>query len=158
KLILRVKKLEARLKIGKAKKRAKVVLSKDDEDDSSKQGRKLSDAEVQEKASTETKPIIQEVTPTEVIQDQESSEKGSAKVCTAGATKGTASEVPVHGSEKIWDFNQHIEPMDMEHGSEKMKSPEKIEEEEDIQKEMKEVVKESGVKKKEISSKKKKNC
>ncbi|GJR04212.1 hypothetical protein Tco_0527196 [Tanacetum coccineum] len=88
-----MKKLEARVKIGKARKRAKVVLSEDDEDvedDSSKQGRKLSDAEVQEKASTETKPIIQEVTPTEVIQDQESSEKGSA-----GATKGTASEVPV---------------------------------------------------------------
>ncbi|GJV75069.1 putative ribonuclease H-like domain-containing protein, partial [Tanacetum coccineum] len=58
--------------------------------DDSMHGRKLSDAEVQEKASTETKPIIQEVTPTEVIQDQESSEKGSA-----GATKGTASEVPV---------------------------------------------------------------
>ncbi|GKE43511.1 hypothetical protein Tco_1470795, partial [Tanacetum coccineum] len=44
-------------------------------------GMKLSDAEVQEKASTETEPIIQEVTPTEVS--------------TAGATKGTASEVPV---------------------------------------------------------------
>ncbi|GKD08109.1 hypothetical protein Tco_1187794 [Tanacetum coccineum] len=49
--------------------------------------------------------------------------------------------------EKVWDFNQHIEPM--EHGSEKMKSPEKIEEEDvDIQKEMKEVVKESGAKRK----------
>ncbi|GKA80161.1 hypothetical protein Tco_0786757 [Tanacetum coccineum] len=58
-------------------------------------GMKLSDAEVQEKASTKTEPIIQEVTPTEVIQDQESSEKGSAEVSTAGATKGTASEVPV---------------------------------------------------------------
>ncbi|GJY04926.1 hypothetical protein Tco_0370866 [Tanacetum coccineum] len=81
-----------------ARKRAKVVLSEDDEDvedDSSKQGRKLSDAEVQEKASTETEPFIQEVTPTEVIQDQGSSEKGSAEVSTAGATKGTASEVPV---------------------------------------------------------------
>ncbi|GJX45977.1 hypothetical protein Tco_0262653 [Tanacetum coccineum] len=55
----------------------------------------LADAEGQEKASTETEPIIQEVTPTKVIQDQESSEKGSAKVSTAGATKGTASEVPV---------------------------------------------------------------
>ncbi|GKA66508.1 hypothetical protein Tco_0766316 [Tanacetum coccineum] len=89
---------EARVKIGKARKRAKVVLSEDDEDvedDSFKQGRKLSDAEVQEKANTETKPIIQEVTPTKVIQDQESSEKGSAEVSTAGATKGTASEVPV---------------------------------------------------------------
>ncbi|GJY97010.1 hypothetical protein Tco_0513920, partial [Tanacetum coccineum] len=95
KLILRVKKLEARVKIGKARKRAKVVLSEDVEDDSSKQGRKLSDAEVQEKASTETEPFIQEVTPTEVIQDQESSEKGSAEVSTAGATKGTASEVLV---------------------------------------------------------------
>ncbi|GJV66243.1 putative reverse transcriptase domain-containing protein [Tanacetum coccineum] len=51
--------------------------------------------------------------------------------------------------EKVWDFNQHIEPMDMEHGSEKMKSPEKIEEEDvDTQKEMKEVVKESGAKRK----------
>ncbi|GKC45167.1 hypothetical protein Tco_1062889, partial [Tanacetum coccineum] len=69
KLILRVKKLETKLKAGTARKKARVVLSEDDEDDSSKQGRKLSDAEVQEKASTETKPIIQEVTPTEVIQD-----------------------------------------------------------------------------------------
>ncbi|GKF01777.1 hypothetical protein Tco_0028700, partial [Tanacetum coccineum] len=47
KLILRVKKLEARVKIGKARKRAKVVLSEDNEDDSSKQGRKKSDVEVQ---------------------------------------------------------------------------------------------------------------
>ncbi|GKF23077.1 hypothetical protein Tco_0075399, partial [Tanacetum coccineum] len=73
KLIIRVKKLEARVKIRKARKRAKV----------------------QEKASTKIEPIIQEVTPTEVIQDQESSEKGSAEVNTASATKGTASEVPV---------------------------------------------------------------
>ncbi|GKG11244.1 hypothetical protein Tco_0342644, partial [Tanacetum coccineum] len=51
--------------------------------------------------------------------------------------------------EKVWDFNQHIEPIDSEHGNEKMKSPEKIEEEDvDIQKEMKEVVKESGAKRK----------
>ncbi|GJV33523.1 hypothetical protein Tco_1393923 [Tanacetum coccineum] len=273
KLILRVKKLEARVKIRKARKRDKVVLFEDNEDvedDSSKQGRKLSDAE-----------------------------KGSAEVSTAGATKGTASEVPVVNTaeenistagrtvtyrrrseekrtrkdkgkaimtesepkkkskkeleqerlsfaeairleeqmneeqraqiardeeiarqwdeeerqramseakaskkidwndpsviryhalkmkpktiaqarrnmikylknqgnykisdfkgmsyneirpifEKVWDFNQHIEPM--EHGSEKMKSPEKIEEEDvDTQKEMKEVSKESGAKRK----------
>ncbi|GJW02181.1 hypothetical protein Tco_1561037 [Tanacetum coccineum] len=304
KLILKVKKLEARVKIGKARKRAKVVLSEDDEDvedDSSKQGRKLSDTKVQEKASTETEPFIQEVTPTEVIQDQGSSEKGSAEVSIAGATKGTTSEVPVvttaeenirtagrtvtyrrrseekrtrkdkgkaimteskpkkkskkeleqerlcfaeairleeqmneeqkaqiardeeiarqwdeeerqrvmseakstkkidwndpsviryhalkmkpktisqarrnmikylknQGNykmsdfngmsyneirpifEKVWDFNQHIEPMDMEHGSEKMKYPKKIEEEDvHTQKEMNEVVKEFGAKRK----------
>ncbi|GKE98222.1 hypothetical protein Tco_0021573 [Tanacetum coccineum] len=49
KLILRVKKLENKLKAGTARKRARVVLSEDDEDvkdDSSKQGRKLSDADV----------------------------------------------------------------------------------------------------------------
>ncbi|GKE84378.1 hypothetical protein Tco_1558120 [Tanacetum coccineum] len=72
-LILRVKKLEAKVKAETTRKRARVVLSEDDadvEDDSSKQGRKLSDAEVQEK-------------------------KGNSEVSTIGATKGTASEVPV---------------------------------------------------------------
>ncbi|GJS91588.1 hypothetical protein Tco_0774224 [Tanacetum coccineum] len=96
--ILRVTKLEAIVKIGKARRRAKVVLSEDDkdvEDDSSKQWKKLTNSEVQEKASTETEPFIQEVTPTKVIQDQGSSEKGSAEVSTADATKGTASEVLV---------------------------------------------------------------
>ncbi|GJR71738.1 ribonuclease H-like domain-containing protein [Tanacetum coccineum] len=270
-----------------SKEKARVVLSEDDEvieDDSSKQGRKLSDAEVQEnaevqeKTSTETEPIIQEVTPTEVIQDQGSSEKGNSEVSTVVATKGTASVVPMVSTaevnistagrtvtyrrrseekrtrkdkgkailtepepkkkskkeleqerneeiarqrneeegqkamseaksskkidwndpsviryhtlkmkpkivaqarrnmnknlknqgnykisdfkgmsyneirpifEKVWDFNQHIEPMDVEHESEKMKSPEKIEEEDvDTQKEMKEVSKESGAKRK----------
>ncbi|GJR79334.1 hypothetical protein Tco_0150119 [Tanacetum coccineum] len=303
KLILRVKKLESQIKTGKTRRKARIVHSDDEDiqDDSSKQGRKLSDAEVQEKASTETKPFIQEVTPTEVIQDQGSSEKGSAEISTAGATKGTASEVLVVSTaeedistagrtvtyrrrseeqrtrkdkgkaimiesepkkkskkeleqerlsfaeairleeqmneeqraqiardeeiarqwdeeerqramaeakstkkidwndpsviryhalkmkpktvaqarknmikylknqgnykisdfkgmsydeirpifEKVWDFNQHIEPMDMEHGSEKMKSPKKIEEKDaDTQKEVKEVVKESGAKRK----------
>ncbi|GJU23281.1 hypothetical protein Tco_1156623 [Tanacetum coccineum] len=91
KLILRVKKLKSQIKIGKARIQARVVLSDDEDlaDDSSKQGRKLSDVEVQEKASTNTKLFIQEVTPTEVIQDQESSEKASDKVSTAGAKKGT---------------------------------------------------------------------
>ncbi|GKF66154.1 hypothetical protein Tco_0192671 [Tanacetum coccineum] len=48
KLILKVKKLESQIKIGKARKQARVVLSDDEafEDDSSKQGRKLSDEEV----------------------------------------------------------------------------------------------------------------
>ncbi|GKD21611.1 hypothetical protein Tco_1223314, partial [Tanacetum coccineum] len=94
KLILRFKKLESQLKTGKARRKARVVLSDDEviEDDSSKQGRKLSEEEVQEKASTETKLFIQEVTPTEVIQAQEGSEKGSDEVSTASAKKGTASE------------------------------------------------------------------
>ncbi|GJQ93031.1 hypothetical protein Tco_0004170, partial [Tanacetum coccineum] len=93
-----VKKLETTIKSGKARKRARVVISEDDEEminDSSKQGRRVTDAEVQEKASTETEPIIEEVTPTKVIQDQESSKKGVSKVSTAGITTGTTSEVPV---------------------------------------------------------------
>ncbi|GKD59441.1 hypothetical protein Tco_1296950, partial [Tanacetum coccineum] len=104
KLILRVKKLEAQVKIGKARRRARIVHSDDEDiaDDSSKQGRILSDAEVQEKASNETEPVIQDVTPTEVIQDQESSEKGSAEVSTAGAKKGTASEeVPIVSTAEV---------------------------------------------------------
>ncbi|GJQ94852.1 putative ribonuclease H-like domain-containing protein [Tanacetum coccineum] len=48
------------------------------------------------RACNETEPVIQDVTPTNVIQDQESSEKGSAEVSTTGAKKGTASEeVPI---------------------------------------------------------------
>ncbi|GJT34236.1 hypothetical protein Tco_0924655 [Tanacetum coccineum] len=124
KLILRVKKLEKQVKIGKARRRAKVVLSEDEdvEDDSFKQGRKLSnadedtnifldqddrvewfqdDAEVQDKASNETEPVIQEVTPTEVIHDQRSSEKWQSEVSTAGATQGTASEVPIVSTAEV---------------------------------------------------------
>ncbi|GJT14679.1 hypothetical protein Tco_0861721 [Tanacetum coccineum] len=236
KLILRVKKLESQLKTRKARRKARVVLSDDEviEDDSSKQGRKLSDAEVQEKASTETKLFIQEVTPTEVIQDQESSEKGSAEVSTTESKKRRSAEkrsrqdkgkaimiesepkkkskkeleqerlsfaeairleeqmneeqrAQIARDEEIarqWDeeerqramaeakstkkidwndpsvirfgeINQNIEPMDVEHGSEKKKSPEKMKsaekmEEEDVatQKEMKEVSKETGAKRK----------
>ncbi|GKD36792.1 hypothetical protein Tco_1256999 [Tanacetum coccineum] len=92
KLILRVKKLEARVKIRKAKRQARVVLSDDE----------LADAEVQEKASTDTELFIQEVTPTEVIQDQEGSEKASDEVSTAGAKKGTASEeVPIVSTAEV---------------------------------------------------------
>ncbi|GJV17177.1 hypothetical protein Tco_1362500 [Tanacetum coccineum] len=104
KLILRVKKLESQIKIGKARKQARVVLSDDEafEDDSSKQGRKLFDEEVQEKASTDTELFIQEVTPTEVIQDQEGSEKASDEVSTAGAKKDTtAEEVPIVSTAEV---------------------------------------------------------
>ncbi|GKF85654.1 hypothetical protein Tco_0253481 [Tanacetum coccineum] len=39
KLILRIKKLESKVKTGKVRQRERVVLSKDEKDDSSKQGR-----------------------------------------------------------------------------------------------------------------------
>ncbi|GJT86902.1 retrovirus-related pol polyprotein from transposon TNT 1-94 [Tanacetum coccineum] len=96
KLFERIGVLEDDLKKTKLtyRKEQRFVLSEDDkdvEDDSSKQGRK-SDAEVQGKASTKTEPIIQEVTPTEVIQDQGSSEKGESELYCR-ANKGTASKV-----------------------------------------------------------------
>ncbi|GJV12588.1 hypothetical protein Tco_1354129 [Tanacetum coccineum] len=100
KLILRVKKLEAQIKVGKARRHSRFILSDTEvgEDDSSKQGRKFSNEgvqfheEVQEKASTKTELFIQEVTPTEVIHEQEGSGKASDEVSTAGKKKGTASE------------------------------------------------------------------
>ncbi|GJZ83811.1 hypothetical protein Tco_0648984 [Tanacetum coccineum] len=97
KLILRVKKLESQIKVGKARRHSRFVLS-DAEDDSSKQGMKFSNAGVQdnegvhEKASTETELFIQEVTPTEIIHEQEGSGKVSDEISTAGKKKDTASE------------------------------------------------------------------
>ncbi|GJT59102.1 putative ribonuclease H-like domain-containing protein [Tanacetum coccineum] len=85
KLILRVKKLEAQIKVGKARRHSRFVLS-DAEDDSSKQGRKFSkegfkdDEGGHEKASTETELFIQEITPTEVIHEQEGSGKSSDQI------------------------------------------------------------------------------
>ncbi|GJR88441.1 hypothetical protein Tco_0212452 [Tanacetum coccineum] len=100
KLILRVKKLEAQIKVGKARRHSRFILSDTEvgEDDSSKQGRKFSNEGVQddegvhEKASTETELFIQEVTPTEVIHEQEGSGKASDEISTAGKKKDTASE------------------------------------------------------------------
>ncbi|GJT97727.1 ribonuclease H-like domain-containing protein [Tanacetum coccineum] len=100
KLILRVKKLEAQLKVGKARRHSRFVLSDTEigEDDSSKQGRKFStegvqdDEGVHEKASNDTELFVQEVTPTELIQDQEGSGKASDEVSTAGLKKSTARE------------------------------------------------------------------
>ncbi|GJT72083.1 hypothetical protein Tco_1031369 [Tanacetum coccineum] len=94
---------KAQIKIGKARRRARIAHSDDEDiaDDSSKQGRKLSDVVVQEKASNETEHVIQDVTPTEVIQDQESSEKGQSEVSTAGAKQGTASEVPIVSTAEV---------------------------------------------------------
>ncbi|GKB09867.1 hypothetical protein Tco_0843790, partial [Tanacetum coccineum] len=57
--------------------------------------------------------------------------------------------------EKVWDFNQNIEPMDAKHGSEKQESPAKekspekvVEEESDTQEELKQGVKEPAAKRK----------
>ncbi|GKF98660.1 hypothetical protein Tco_0297443, partial [Tanacetum coccineum] len=115
------------------------------------------------------KIFIQEVTPTEVIQDQGSSEKGSAKISTSSATKGTASEVPVVSTVeedistagRTITYSRRSEEKRtrkdkgkaiMTESEPKKKSKKELEQERisfaDTQKEMKEVGKESGAKRK----------
>ncbi|GJV44765.1 retrovirus-related pol polyprotein from transposon TNT 1-94 [Tanacetum coccineum] len=78
KLILRIKKLESKVKTGKARKRARVVLSKDEEDDSSKQGR------IDEDLNTY---FAQD---DEVVHDQDTAKEGQLEDSTAGITVSTA--------------------------------------------------------------------
>ncbi|GKD97440.1 hypothetical protein Tco_1381337 [Tanacetum coccineum] len=78
KLILRIKKLEYKVKIGKARQRARVVLSEDKEDDSSKQGRIDED------------PNIYFAQDDEVVHDQDTAVERQLEDSTAGITVSTA--------------------------------------------------------------------
>ncbi|GJR60673.1 putative ribonuclease H-like domain-containing protein [Tanacetum coccineum] len=112
KLVLRLKKLEYKLKSGKARRKAKIVFSDDEKivEDSSKQGRKISqidedpmislvqdkgiswipqEEEVHEKPSDETEVIVQEETPTKIIEEHGSGEKGKMEISTASPLKVT---------------------------------------------------------------------
>ncbi|GKF13838.1 hypothetical protein Tco_0055300, partial [Tanacetum coccineum] len=120
KLIHKVKKLESRVKRGSARKRARQVLLEeevDSQDDSSKQWRNISnkeknqedtglidddgvewieeEVEVQENVSNDTELIVQEDTPTEVIEDKGSGEKGEKEVTTISETLLTTAELTV---------------------------------------------------------------
>ncbi|GJZ86774.1 hypothetical protein Tco_0658384 [Tanacetum coccineum] len=107
KLILRVKKLEKIVKITKARRRARIVILEDEDalEDSSKQGRKISDinedpniswvqdkgmtwfqnadAEIKKKNSADTEVILEEEQPTKLVEDIGSGEKGASEVSTA---------------------------------------------------------------------------
>ncbi|GJW34550.1 hypothetical protein Tco_0054582 [Tanacetum coccineum] len=78
KLILKVKKLESKVKTGKARKRARVVVSEDEEDDSSKQGRIDED------------PNMYFAQDDEVVHDQDTAEEGQLEDSTTGITVSTA--------------------------------------------------------------------
>ncbi|GJY54077.1 hypothetical protein Tco_0445741 [Tanacetum coccineum] len=82
KIILRIKKLESKVKTGKARKRARVVLSEDEEDDSSKQGRKIS--------NIDEDPNNYFAQDDEVVHDQDTAEEGQLEDSTAGITVSTA--------------------------------------------------------------------
>ncbi|GJT98379.1 hypothetical protein Tco_1093897, partial [Tanacetum coccineum] len=118
KLVLRVNKIEYKLKSGKARRKEKIVLSDDEEiaEDSSKQGRKISqidedptislvqeegiswipqEEEVHVKPSDETKVLVQEETPIEIIEEHRSGEKGEMEISTANIHVSTASHPKV---------------------------------------------------------------
>ncbi|GJY39665.1 hypothetical protein Tco_0426029, partial [Tanacetum coccineum] len=78
KLILRIKKLESKVKTGKARKRVRVVLSEDEEDDSSKQGRIDED------------PNTYFAQDDEVVHDQDTAAERQPEDSTAGITVSTA--------------------------------------------------------------------
>ncbi|GJR34107.1 hypothetical protein Tco_1209791 [Tanacetum coccineum] len=82
KLILKIKKLESKVKTGKARQRARVVLSEDEEDDSSKQGRKISDIDKD--------PNTYFAKDDEVVHDKDTTEEGQPEESTAGITVSTA--------------------------------------------------------------------
>ncbi|GJT00962.1 hypothetical protein Tco_0822131 [Tanacetum coccineum] len=112
KLILRVKKLEKTIKTTKAKRRARIVVSKDEDalEDSFKQGRKISnidedpnislvqneemtwfqdadtevqkDADIHIRTSDDTEHVLEEAEPTELVEYQGSVEKGEKEVTT----------------------------------------------------------------------------
>ncbi|GKB68922.1 hypothetical protein Tco_0930334 [Tanacetum coccineum] len=90
KLVLRVKKLEYKLKSGKARKKAKIVLSDDEEivEDSSKHGRKISRIDEDPTISLEQD---EEDTPTKIIEEPGSGEKGEMEISTTNIQVSTTS-------------------------------------------------------------------
>ncbi|GJR19221.1 hypothetical protein Tco_0967748 [Tanacetum coccineum] len=86
KLIFRVKKLEKQIKSGKARRRARSVLSEYENaaEDSSKQGRKISNIDEDPNVS-----FVQDEEPTKLIEDQGSGGKDENEVNTAGAKLST---------------------------------------------------------------------
>ncbi|GJS90538.1 putative ribonuclease H-like domain-containing protein [Tanacetum coccineum] len=81
KLVLKVKKLEQQVRSGKARRRARI-----DEGTSWFQ----EDVETQEKNSADTEVLLEEETPTELIEDLGSGEKGEKEISTADVPVSTA--------------------------------------------------------------------
>ncbi|GJX86724.1 hypothetical protein Tco_0337498 [Tanacetum coccineum] len=88
KLILRVKKLEKQVKTTKDRKRARLVVSEDEDapEDSSKQGRKISEID-----EDPTISLVQDKGMTWLVEDRGSGEKGEAEVSTINVPISNAS-------------------------------------------------------------------
>ncbi|GKC42091.1 hypothetical protein Tco_1059813 [Tanacetum coccineum] len=105
-LLSMVKKLESKVKIGKARKRARVVLSENEEDDSSKQGRIDED------------PNMYFAQDDEVYMPEETHSTIWSS-CIWKRSKEARKTIL-----NIWDFNQNFMPMDLEIEKEKKKPAE----------------------------------
>ncbi|GJR33968.1 ribonuclease H-like domain-containing protein [Tanacetum coccineum] len=81
KLVLKVKKLEKQVRSGKAKRRDRIVLLEDED---------VEDIETQEKNSADTEVLLKEATPTELIEDLGSGEKGKKEISIADVPISTA--------------------------------------------------------------------
>ncbi|GJU08894.1 hypothetical protein Tco_1125324 [Tanacetum coccineum] len=114
KLIMRVKKLEHRVKTRQPRRRARVIISDIEEDleDPSKQGKKITeidqnpsislvqdegtswiqeDAEIPGKTSADTEILLDQEEPTELVEDLGSGEKNEKEISTANISVSTAS-------------------------------------------------------------------
>ncbi|GKC92211.1 hypothetical protein Tco_1157653, partial [Tanacetum coccineum] len=74
KLILRVKKLEHKVKASKSRRRTKIVVSDDEEIQE--------DAETQGRTSDDTEILLEQEEPTELVKDPGSGEKGEKEIST----------------------------------------------------------------------------
>ncbi|GKE44504.1 hypothetical protein Tco_1471788 [Tanacetum coccineum] len=118
KLILRVKKLEHKVKASKSRRRTKMVVIDDEEvsEDSSKQGRIIAeidqnpsislvkdegtswiqeDVKTQGRTSADTEILLEQKEPTKLVEDPGSVEKGEKEISTAEVPISTASAIPV---------------------------------------------------------------
>ncbi|GKA24281.1 hypothetical protein Tco_0710314 [Tanacetum coccineum] len=118
KLILRVKKLEHKVKESKSKRRTKIVVSDDEEvsEDLSKQGRIIAeidqnpfislvqdegtswiqeDVETQGRTSADIEILLDQEEPTKLVKDPGSGEKGEKEISTTEVPVSTASAITV---------------------------------------------------------------
>ncbi|GKD53763.1 hypothetical protein Tco_1287150 [Tanacetum coccineum] len=90
-LILRVKKLEHKVKASKSRRRTKIVVSDDEEvsEDPSKQGRIIG------RTSADTEILLDQEELTELVKDPGSGKKGKKEISTAEVPVSTASAIHV---------------------------------------------------------------
>ncbi|GJX33231.1 hypothetical protein Tco_0243086 [Tanacetum coccineum] len=132
KLVLKVKKLEKQVRSGKARRRDRIVLSEDKDaaEDPSKQRRKIAqidtyptislvqdegtswfqeDVETQEKNSADTEVLLEEETPTELIEDLGSSEKGEKEISTTDVQEEEQAKAMAEQEQERINFEAALE-------------------------------------------------